>query len=58
MMGLCYGPQTHEEVLTIEAAEQAKIAAKQVRKEKRRADAAIALVASWGSGQRRLRSCE
>lgn len=49
MMRLCYGPQTHE------AVEQAKIAA-EARKEKRRTDAAIALVAGWGSGQRRLRA--
>lgn len=56
MMGLCYGPQTHEEVLAIEAAEEAEIAAKEARKEKRRADAAVALVAGWGSCQPRLRS--
>ena len=56
MMGLCYGPQTHEEVLAIEAAEEAEIAAKEARKEKRRADAAVALVAGWSSCQPRLRS--
>lgn len=56
MMRLCYGPQTHEEVLAIEAFEEAKFAAKEARKEKRRTDAAVALVAGWGSVERRLRS--
>jgi len=36
-------------------AKQAKIAAREARKEKRRADAAVALVEGWGLGQRRLR---
>ncbi len=56
MMSLCYGPQSYEEVLVIEALEQAKIAAKEARKEKRRMDAGIALVDGWGSGPRKLRS--
>jgi|APSaa5957512576_1039674.scaffolds.fasta_scaffold14444_1 hypothetical protein len=54
VMRLCSGPQTHEEALAIEAAEEAKVAAKWARKEKRCADAAIALVAGWGSVERRL----
>lgn len=59
IMMLCYGPQTHEEALAIEAAEEAKIVTKLARKEKqekRRADAAISLVVGWGSVERRLRS--
>ena len=56
IMMLCWGPQTPKEIEDIEAAEQAKIVAKEARKEKRRTDAAIALVADWGSGQRRLRA--
>ena len=49
MRMLCDGPQTLAEV-------EAEVAAKEARKEKRRADAAIALVEGWGSCQRRLRS--
>jgi len=56
IMSLCYGPQTHEEALAVEAAEKAKIVVKEARKEKRRADAAIALVKGWDSVERRLRS--
>lgn len=55
-MRLCYGPQTHEEALAIEADEEAKVVAKRARKEKRPADAAIALDAGWDSVERRLRS--
>lgn len=55
MERLCYGPQTYDEVLAIEAADQAKTAAKEARKQKRRADAEVALVA-WGSGERQLRA--
>ena len=59
IMRLCCGPQTDKEALAIEAAEaaeEAKIAAKRARKEKRCADAAIALVEGWSSVERRLRS--
>lgn len=60
MMKLCYGPQTNEEALAeealaIEAAEEAKIAAKRKRKEKRHVNASVALVAGWDSGERRRR---
>ena len=59
IMLLCAGPQSHKEVLAMEAAweaKQAKIATREARKEKRLADAAVALVEGWGLGQRRLRS--